>query len=155
MDKPSVYQEINSNLGKGQILYCIHSIYRIGPTPNLRALSHCEVETIKIFSQSTALSFMLRWSRAQPDITSGQEVRQIFKIRPVRKPDVFLPGRRTFKNRKKNQKKKFKKKFLNFFLFWIFFPFLKVWRPGRKTSSFRTVRILKICRTSGPDVMSG
>ena len=26
---------------------------------------------------------------------------------------------------------------------------------GRKTSSFRTVRILKICRTSGLDVMSG
>ena len=30
-----------------------------------------------------------------------------------------------------------------------------IWRPGRKTSGFRTVRILKICRTSGPDVMSG
>jgi hypothetical protein len=28
-------------------------------------------------------------------------------------------------------------------------------RPGRKTSGFQTVRILKICRTSGPDVMSG
>ena len=118
MDKPSVYQEINSNLGKGQILYCIHSIYRIGPTPNLRALSHCEVETIKIFSQSTALSFMLRWSRAQPDITSGQEVRQIFKIRPVRKPDVFLPRRRTLstvKNRKKIQIFFFKILFFNFF----------------------------------------
>ncbi len=45
---------------------------------------------------------------------------------------------------------------------WIFFGFfllflkvLKVRRPGRKTSGFRTVRILKICRTSGPDVMSG
>ena len=39
--------------------------------------------------------------------------------------------------------------------FWIFFLSLKVWRPGRKTSGFRTIRILKICRTSGPDVMSG
>ena len=49
--------------------------------------------------------------RAQPDITSGPEVRQIFKIRTVRKPDVFLPGRRTFRNRKKVKKKKVKKKF--------------------------------------------
>ena len=32
---------------------------------------------------------------------------------------------------------------------------LKVWRPGRKMSGFRTARILKICQTSGPDVMSG
>ena len=32
-------------------------------------------------------------NRALPDITSGPEVRQIFKIRTVRKPDVFLPGR--------------------------------------------------------------
>ena len=32
---------------------------------------------------------------------------------------------------------------------------LKVWRPGRKTSGFWTIRILKICQTSGPDVMSG
>ena len=27
--------------------------------------------------------------------------------------------------------------------------------PGRKTSGFQTVRILKILRTSGPEVMSG
>ena len=33
--------------------------------------------------------------RALPDITSGPEVRQIVKIRTVRKPDVFLTGRRT------------------------------------------------------------
>ena len=47
-------------------------------------------------------------SRALPDITSVPEVRQIFKIRTVRKPDVFLPGRWTLnplENRKKNQKK--------------------------------------------------
>ena len=34
--------------------------------------------------------------RALPDIMSGPEVRQIFEIRTVRKPDVFPPGRRTF-----------------------------------------------------------
>ena len=43
--------------------------------------------------------------------------------------------------------------FLKFFI--LFLEVLKVRRPWRKTSGFRTVRILKICRTSGPDVMSG
>ena len=42
--------------------------------------------------------------RALPDITSNPEVWQIFKIRTVWKPDVFLPGRQTLKNRKKNLK---------------------------------------------------
>ena len=42
-----------------------------------------------------------------------------------------------------------------FIYFFIFYLFLKVHRPGRKTSGFRTVRILKICRTSGLDLMSG
>ena len=37
-------------------------------------------------------------SRALPEIMSGPEVRQIFKIRTVQKLDVFHPGRRTFKN---------------------------------------------------------
>ena len=37
----------------------------------------------------------------------------------------------------------------------VFLKVLKVPRPGRKTSGFQTVRILKICPTSGPDVMSG
>ena len=32
---------------------------------------------------------------------------------------------------------------------------VKVWRLGRKTSSFQKVQILKICWTSGPDVKSG
>ena len=44
------------------------------------------------------------YSKALPDITFGPEVLQIFKIRTVRKPDVFLPGRRnfnSFKNRNK------------------------------------------------------
>ena len=45
--------------------------------------------------------------------------------------------------------------FFAFLLFLLFFLFLKVRRPGRKTSGFRTVRILTICQTSGPDVMSG
>ena len=31
--------------------------------------------------------------RALPDITSGLEVRQIFKVQTVQKPDIFLPGR--------------------------------------------------------------
>ena len=70
-------------------------------------------------------SFMTDKYRAQPDITSGPEVRRIFKIRPVRKPDVFLPGRRTFKtvnNRKKNPKNFFWKTFFEFcFFFWNFF----------------------------------
>ena len=44
------------------------------------------------------------------------------------------------------------KKKLNFFF--LFLKVLKVRRPGRKTSDFWTVRIWKICRTLGPDVMS-
>ena len=35
-------------------------------------------------------------SWALPDITSNPEVRQIFKIRTIWKPDVFLPKCRTF-----------------------------------------------------------
>ena len=35
------------------------------------------------------------YDRALPDIKSGLEVRQIFKIRTGRKPNVFLPGRWT------------------------------------------------------------
>ena len=49
-------------------------------------------------------------SRAQPDITSGPEVRQFFKIRTVRKPDVFLPERRTVKTSKNQEKYILKKK---------------------------------------------
>ena len=59
-----------------------------------------------------------------------------------------------FKNKQKTTLK-----FNFFFDFWFFFllflQVLKVRRPGRKTSGFRTVWILKICRTSGPDMMSG
>ena len=43
---------------------------------------------------------------------------------------------------------------LIFFLY-ILLKVVKVRRPVRKTSGFRTVRILKICRTSRLDVMSG
>ena len=46
-------------------------------------------------------------ARSLPNITSGPEVRQIFKFRTVPKPDIFLPGRRTF-NTFKNRKKKSK-----------------------------------------------
>ena len=55
-------------------------------------------------------------------------------------------------------KKKFENVLIFDFDFWFFPQFLKelkVRRPGRKTSGFRAVRILKICRTSGPDVMFG
>ena len=50
----------------------------------------------------------------------------------------------------KNWKKKMKKKFGG-----GFYPLIKVSSPVRKTSGFRTARTFKICRTSGPDVMSG
>ena len=60
--------------------------------------------------------------RALPDITSGPDIRQIYKDWTVRKPDFFLPGHRTFRNRKnpKNLRKKikikvFQKKFSRFF----------------------------------------
>ena len=43
--------------------------------------------------------------RALPDITSGPEVRKIFKIRTFLKPDIFHPGHRTFKTLKDNNKK--------------------------------------------------
>ena len=36
--------------------------------------------------------------KAQPDITSGPEVRQIVKIWTVWKQDIFLPGPWTFEN---------------------------------------------------------
>ncbi len=50
---------------------------------------------------------------------------------------------------------KWKKKALNFFFlfFLLFLKELKVRRPGRKMSGFWTIRILKICRTSRPDMM--
>ena len=41
------------------------------------------------------------------------------------------------------------------FFFWDFFLLIKVSGPVRKMSGFRTARTFKICRTSGPDVMSG
>ena len=47
-------------------------------------------------------------NRALLDITSGPEVRQISKIRTVWKPDVFLPGHRSFNTFKKKSKNIFK-----------------------------------------------
>ena len=45
---------------------------------------------------------------------------------------------------------------LNFlYSFSIIILLLKVRRPGRKKSGFRTARTLRICRISGPDLMSG
>jgi hypothetical protein len=60
--------------------------------------------------------------RALPDITSGPEVRQIFKIRTLRKPDILLPRRRTFNSfKKKKIQKIFSKKILIFFFQDFFF----------------------------------
>ena len=56
--------------------------------------------------------------RALPDITSGPEVRQIFNIRIVWKPDVFFAGCRTFKNRKK------KKNEIDFFSYFFLFTYM-------------------------------
>ena len=49
--------------------------------------------------------FSILLTRALPDITSSPEVREIVKIRTVRKPDDFLPKLRTFKTFKNNNKK--------------------------------------------------
>ena len=45
--------------------------------------------------------------------------------------------------------------FFNFSIFFLLLKVLKVWRLGKKMSSFQTVRILKMFRTSRPNVMSG
>ena len=60
--------------------------------------------------------------RALPDIMSGPKVWQIFKIWTVRKPNVFLPGRRTVKTLLKEGKKikKISKTFLSNFLNFFF-----------------------------------
>ena len=47
-------------------------------------------------------NFSWIYTRALPGIMSGPEVRQIFKIRTVRKPDVFLPRHLSFITLKKN-----------------------------------------------------
>ena len=52
-------------------------------------------------------------------------------------------------NHKKGLKKRIGKKI------WFFFLFSNVRRMERKVAGFQTVRILSICRTSRPDVMSG
>ena len=79
----------------------------------------------KIVWPPDIITFNTVWtcSRALPDITSGPEVRQIFKVRAVRKPDVFLPGRRTF-NRTiiiEKKSKKFEKKIEIFSKMFYFF----------------------------------
>ena len=53
------------------------------------------------------------------------------------------------------EKKLKKKSNLNFFFLDFFFLLIKVSGLVRKTSGFRTAQTLKICRTSGPDLMSG
>ena len=60
------------------------------------------------------------------------------------------------KSWKKDWKKKLKKNVEENFWMFLFSNVFKVQqRPGWKMSGFWTVRILKICWTSGPDVMFG
>ena len=68
---------------------------------------NCNLNSHKVSTRNTrsVSTELFICSRALPDITSGPDVRQIFKIRTVRKPDIFLPGRLTF-NTSKNRKKK-------------------------------------------------
>ena len=65
---------------------------------------------------------ILSFIRALSDITFGPEVRQIFKIRTVRKPNDFLPGRWTVRNRKKSKEnfQNFSKIFFQIFLLFIY-----------------------------------
>ena len=62
--------------------------------------------------------------RALPDITSGPEVWNFFKILTVRKPNVFLHGHQTFKTFKIEKIKIIKKKKSNFFLYFFSFVYL-------------------------------
>jgi hypothetical protein len=63
--------------------------------------------------QAKAAAWGMLCTRALPDIMSGPDIRQIFKIRTVRKPDVFSDtGLLTLLEiEEKIQKKKFKKCF--------------------------------------------
>ena len=62
--------------------------------------------------------------RALQDITPGPEVRQILKVRAVRKPDVFLTGPDTLISKKKS--KKIPKKIFPTFPKKIFFIFFSI-----------------------------
>ena len=74
---------------------------------------------------------------------SGLEVRQIFKVRTHQKPDVLLPGRRTFitwkngkKNPKKIQNKIQKKKYFFFSKFFSRFVFVYLFGLGTFDTKF-------------------
>jgi hypothetical protein len=103
---------------------CVNSdtrcfVYKIISLPNIGGQTKLLRKLKMRASQTSSASPEIR---ALPDITSGPEVRQIFKIRTVRKPDVFLPGHRTFnsfRNRRKDPKKILKFFFLKFFLFYF------------------------------------
>ena len=60
--------------------------------------------------------------RALPDIMSSPEIRQILKVRSVRKPEAFLTGLGTLKSRKKIQF--FFHFFFHFFLSKLYFYLL-------------------------------
>ena len=80
----------------------------------------------KIGNKMGINSFVV-WCRALPDIKSGPEVRQFFKIQTVQKLDVFLPGRRTFNTFENDKETKKKIVFQNVFskiIFQDFFLFI-------------------------------
>ena len=90
-------------------------------------------------------------TRAQPDIPSGPEVRQIFKCPDSGLPVFLLPGLRTLRNRKKSkkkfQKKNFQKKFSKFFFKFFFHNFFFVYLYGKmsKNISPDSVRSGRTC----------
>ena len=71
-------------------------------------LRHKQVDQDRRGSSANMLidkvSERMSYDRALSEIMSGPEIWEIFKIWTVRKPDVFLPGRRTF-NTLKTEKK--------------------------------------------------
>ena len=94
------------------------------------------------------------YCRTLPDITSGPDVRKIFKIRTVQKPDVVLSGRQTF-NTIKNRE------ICHFFSF--FFKNISSIPEFLDTSWFRTFDfkfvsmdlylVFKICKNVSSDLV--
>ena len=63
---------------------------------------HRKINSRLIHFPRKQLTLIPSCCRAQPDITSGPEVRQLFKIQTVQKPDVFFLDARLLKLEKKN-----------------------------------------------------
>ena len=98
-----------------------------GTSPNLEISKNLRENLLETSNQGDLLRGIVNCSvtvRALPDFTSGLEVQQIFKIRTVQNPDVFLPGRRTFNTfeNRKISKHIFSKIFFPIFFFQFFGP---------------------------------